>query len=176
LIFGGCRNCLVSRNRFRHSKNPAGGAFAELMLNAWPHTTSGRYDGAVVADNDIDCGPLKNCGFGLMIGGTPWYSKPTDSRVAGGTVTRNTIRNAMLGLNVDSLAGPMTITDNQVLSSGGRFEGTCGMRDLPAINVAPESRRFIDTGAIARSAAAAPSSTEFAGCIFNHPANAAARK
>jgi hypothetical protein len=173
LIFGGCRNCLVSRNRFRHSKNPAGGAFAELMLQAWPRQTSGRYDGTVVSDNDIDCGPSKLCGFGLMIGGAPWYSVPT----AGGTVTHNTVRNAMLGLNVDNLTGPMTITDNQVVNSGGRFEGTCGTRNLPAVNIAPPSRRFIGAPAIAGSpVAAAPPGEEFAGCIFNHPVNAAVRR
>lgn len=173
LIFGGCRNCLVSHNRFRHSKNPAGGSFAELMLQAWPHSTSGRYDGTVVSYNDIDCGPLKLCGFGLMIGGAPWYSVPT----AGGTVTHNTIRNAMLGLNVDNLTGPMTITDNQVVNSGGRFESTCGTRNAPAVNVAPPSRRFIGAAAVAGNAfAATASGEEFVGCILNHKMNAAQRK
>ncbi|WP_159101736.1 right-handed parallel beta-helix repeat-containing protein [Asaia platycodi] len=56
LIFGGCTDCIVANNIFRHSGLSAGGSYAELMVQAWPKATSGRYDGTKVVGNDIDCG------------------------------------------------------------------------------------------------------------------------
>jgi hypothetical protein len=164
LIFGGCHNCTVAHNTLRHTGVAAGGSFADLMLFEWPHVTSGQYQGTTVSDNTIDCGPKKSCGFGLMIGPDPWIH----AFVAGGTVSGNTIRRAMLGLNVDNLSGPMAITGNRVVNSGGRFLGACGMRDAPAVNISPASRKFVDVGTIERDAGMASAGEEFAGCILNY--------
>lgn len=138
LILGGCRSCRIVGNRFRHSGTFSGGAFAELMIHAWP-STSGDYPGTVVERNDVDCGPRRRCGYGIMVGSGPWYDRP----VSGARVTGNRIANARIALNIDSLDGRSQISGNLVASSGGRFRSDCGVRDWPAVNVAPGSARFV---------------------------------
>ena len=163
LIFGGCTDCSVTGNRFRHSIGEAGGSFAELMIHAWPAgATSGRYDGTVVSNNDIDCGPRHRCGFGIMIGARPWYQAPT----SGGTLTGNHVRNAMLGINVDGLSGPVQIGSNQVVSAPGSYRASCGAKSVTAgINLAPSSRGFVSNAQVAQSASA----ESYADCLLNYP-------
>ncbi|WP_197276977.1 right-handed parallel beta-helix repeat-containing protein [Sphingomonas profundi] len=154
LILGGCRQCRVTGNRFRHGGSFKGASFAELMIHAWP-TTSGRYDGTVVSGNDVDCGPARRCGYGIMIGASPWYKAPT----SGGEVSGNRVANARLGINVDGLTGPMTIRDNRIVTSGGTYDSACGRKAWPALNIAPSSRAFargISGGGI-----------ETSGCLLN---------
>jgi hypothetical protein len=138
LILGGCRMCTIRGNRFRHRPASAGGSFAELMLHSWPNT-SGRYDGSITTGNNIDCGPEQRCGYGMQLGANPWYSGHT----SGGKVVGNSIRDAMVGLNIDGLTGAMIVGGNRVASSGGRFPSTCGVRDWPASNIAPASLAFV---------------------------------
>jgi len=138
LVLGGCRNCRIERNRFDHSGTFTGAAFAELMLHSWPNT-SGNFSGTVVTGNQIDCGRLRRCGYGIMIGSAPWYA----GRTAGGAVTGNVVSNALVGINIDTLTGPMEIRGNKVRTSGGRHRSDCGVRDWPAVNVGPQSKRFV---------------------------------
>lgn len=134
LILGGCVGCRIEDNRFRHTGPAAKASFAELMLQSWPNT-SGDFGGTVVRRNDIDCGPDRRCGFGIMIGSAPWY----EGRAQGGSVTGNSVRNARIGINIDALSGPIEIRANQVQMSGGRYQSDCGLRDWPAVNVGPTS-------------------------------------
>lgn len=159
LIFGGCAACSVTGNRFRHGKAAAGGAFAELMIHAWPdNATTGRFDGSRFAGNDIDCGPVPRCGFGIMIGAAPWYDAPT----RGGEVTGNRVRGAMLGINIDGLTGPMTIAGNDIEAKPGRYPSGCGPREVATgVNIAPASRQHV-VGAPARASA-----VSWRGCILN---------
>jgi hypothetical protein len=138
LIFGGCRDCRIEGNEFRHSDAFSSGSFAELMLQSWPGT-SGDFRGTLVEHNRIDCGPRRRCGYGIMIGSAPWYQ----GRASGGTVAQNRIEDAMIAINIDSLSGPATVRDNQVRSSGGRFDSDCGYRDWPQVNVSPASRSLV---------------------------------
>lgn len=166
LIFGGCQQCTIRQNRFRHTGASAGGSFAELMLHAWPNgATSGDFTGSIVAANDIDCSSNKRCGFGLMIGPSPWYQGPT----FGGTVKDNRIANAMIGLNVNDLTGIMQIQGNHILSSGGQFMSTCGPRSTPAINISPASRHYVDPMAVSDEHSDSVGNDSFAGCLLNHP-------
>lgn len=141
LIFGGCTDCIVTNNRFDHSASAEGGSFAELMLHAWPKATSGDFTGTRVTGNYINCGPRQRCGFGIMIGASPWYDAPT----FGGTVSGNTVRGAMLALNVDKLTGPMTIENNDLNRSSGTYPSMCGARHIDGIraNISPASRAFM---------------------------------
>ncbi len=138
LIFGGCRSCRIENNRFRHSSSFSSGSFAELMLQAWPKT-SGDYSNTIVRGNSIDCGPARRCGYGLMVGSAPWRS----GRMSGGRIEDNSVANAMVGLNVDSLTGPVELRDNIIRNSGGRFASNCGMGRWPGANVAPASRSLV---------------------------------
>ena len=138
LIFGGCRDCTVTGNVFRHGGSFAGSSFAELMIHSWPHT-SGAYDGSVFSNNDVDCGAAIRCGFGILVGANPWYP----GKASGGTVKDNRVKRAMIGLNVDGLTGPVTFGANAVSGSGGRFGSGCGTRTWPAVNIAPASRGFV---------------------------------
>ena len=140
LIFGGCTGCTVSGNTFRHSGAAAGGSFAELMIQAWPHATSGRYDGSTFSRNDIDCGAAKRCGFGILVGSNPWYDAP----VSGGTITGNRIANAMLGLDVEDLDGPVTFGPNHVAGVVGRYPASCGPTTIAnPVNVSAPARSFV---------------------------------
>ena len=138
LILGGCRECRVESNRFRHSASFSSASFAELMLQAWP-STSGNYAGTIVRGNSIDCGERRRCGYGIMLGSAPWYKGVTSAA----TVEENDISNAMMAINVDGLSGPVQIRNNRVRNSGGRFASDCGLRDWPAVNIAPSSRRYV---------------------------------
>lgn len=134
LVFGGCRHCVVKGNTFRHSAAFEHASFAELMLHAWPNT-SGDFTASITSLNNIDCNKARRCGFGIMIGGEPWYP----SRASGGTVSKNRITNTLLALNVDRLTGPMTITDNVISRSGGIANSDCGRISWPAANISPSS-------------------------------------
>lgn len=166
LILGGCVGCTITDNRFDHGGTAAGGSFAELMLQAWPNATSGDFTGTSTADNRIDCGARRRCGFGLMIGSAPWYAAPA----FGGTVTRNRVRGAMLALNVDSLTGAMTIADNDLAHAGGTWPSACGPQRTAraAANVSPASRAFLAPASIPAGATARRY------CILNHPGPAPA--
>jgi hypothetical protein len=160
LIFGGCRDCKIENNRFRHSGAFSSGSFAELMLQAWPNT-SGDYRGTLVRANSIDCGAHRRCGYGMMIGSAPWYP----GRMSGGVIAGNEVSNAMIGINIDALSGPVDMHDNVVRSSGGRFPSDCGVKDWPALNVAPTSRRYLR----GEPAQAEEASVNTAGCLLNRP-------
>lgn len=157
LILGGCRKCSIRGNQFTHSRDKRGASLAELMVQAWPHT-SGRYDGTAVQNNTIDCGPAKLCGFGLMIGSAPWYKAPA----AGGTITNNTISNARVGINIDGATGMIDVRDNTVTNSGGQFDSRCGVINWPAVNVAPDSKQFI----VDQKSVPATQGVNSAGCLI----------
>lgn len=137
LVFGGCRNCVVTSNTFSHSGTALGSAFAELMLHSWP-STSGDFKGTKVTSNRIDCGSKRACGFGIQIGAEPWY----EGRAFGGSVSANLVTNARIGMNVDGLTGPMDLAGNTISNAGGTFNSDCGRRAWSAINVAQNSKRF----------------------------------
>ena len=130
LILGGCRRCRIENNEFRHGGAFERASFAELMLQAFPSTT-GDYTGTVVTGNRIDCGPARRCGYGLMIGANPWKAGENPrypGAMFGGTITGNSIANALIGINIDSPTGPVEIHGNQVRASGGTHGSDCGLR------------------------------------------------
>lgn len=160
LILGGCRDCQISGNSFRHSGDAAGGSFAEMMIQAWPGHTSGRYEGSQFVRNDIDCGVARRCGFGILIGSSPWYDAP----VSGGLIARNRVANAMLDLDVDGLAGPVTLAANDLSGGPGSFPASCGQVALTAtINVAPADGDKVR----GLAAGASRSARSLRGCILN---------
>ncbi len=145
LILGGCRRCRIENNRFRHSGAFSRASFAELMLQAFP-STSGDYTGTIVTGNQIDCGRSRLCGYGIMIGAAPWKAGENPrypGAMFGGTITANSVSNALIGINIDSPTGPVRIYGNQVQASGGRFKSDCGEKDWPAVNVAPGAIAFV---------------------------------
>lgn len=159
LILGGCRDCIIRRNVFRHSVSFTHASFAELMLHAWPNS-SGNFSGSITSKNNIDCGAARRCGYGIMIGGEPWYP----ARTSGGMVSDNRIASALVALNVDRLTGPMTIVRNSVSQSGGPADSDCGHRIWSAINISPRSVP------LARTDAKQFSSMDTAKCILlRHP-------
>lgn len=156
LILGGCLRCEVSKNIFRHGRKFESSSFAELMIHAWSNT-SGNFYGSGFFKNTINCGTSKRCGYGIMIGGQPWY----DTKARGGKVTGNNVDNAMVGLNVDSIDGEMIISGNQIKRSGGYFSSDCGEKQWPAINISKESEKYV--GDLAKYAG----SIDTRGCIIN---------
>ena len=165
LILGGCRRCRIEDNEFRHSGAFERASFAALMLQAFPSTT-GDYSGAIVTGNRIDCGPARRCGFGIMVGANPWKAGENPrypGAMFGGTITGNSIANALIGINIDSPTGPVEIHGNQVRSSGGTHGSDCGPRNWPAVNIAPGAVRWVK-GDPSNLAEGSASTT---GCIIN---------
>lgn len=140
IILGGCRGCIVRRNLVTHGDSQTGSSFAAFMLTVWPPpsvpSSTGDFTGADIADNRIDCGPGKRCGFGLDIGTDAWVP---DGPLAGGAVHDNVIRNAQQGLNVAHTTGVVRLYDNVVEACGGVFVTACGPRTLGAYNISPTS-------------------------------------
>lgn len=169
LIFGGCRNCRIVGNVFRHRGAFSGASFAELMLNTFAGT-SGNFAGTIVSGNRIDCGASKRCGYGIMLGAAPWQGRGDSSRpggMSGGIIARNMIRNALIAINVDSPTGPVQISANQVESSGGVRGSDCGRRTWPAVNVAPQAVRFVK----GNPSAGAEGHVSTAGCLIDRTPN-----
>lgn len=102
------------------------------MLQGWPKATSCDYTDTRVTGNRIDCGAERRCGFGIMIGSTPWYDAPA----FGGSVTGNVVRGALLALNVDKLTRSMVIERNNLNSSSGTYPTMCGPRSLQGVSFA----------------------------------------
>ncbi|MCM2322683.1 MAG: hypothetical protein NDJ90_05435 [Oligoflexia bacterium] len=135
LIFGGCQNCRIQRNRITHSEDYASSSFAAFHLQSWPGGTSGNYTGSDVSGNEVDCGPRRRCGFGLFLGGDPWYS----AKVYGGSVHGNRVRNAQQGVIVDRTTGSVEFYDNFSENSGGGTRASCGFRATSDYSISPES-------------------------------------
>lgn len=112
LIFGGCQNCLVQNNQIIHSNNFASSSYIGLLLYSWM-AGRGDYTGSDFSNNNIDCGELKRCGFGLGIGTDSWWT----GFVFGGSVHDNVIKNAEQGLNIDD-AHDMSVYNNLVQNNG----------------------------------------------------------
>jgi len=139
LIFGGCQNCKIQNNQITHTEDPNKGAFAAIMIHAWP-TTSGNFTGTVVSGNSVDCGSGKECGMGLTVGADGWYVTET----FGGEIYNNTIKNAQQGINIDSKAHDMAIYNNSVSGTAERTLATCGYRQTTDYNMHPSAKN-IDT-------------------------------
>lgn len=108
MVLGGCRGCLVARNSYSHTQDINGSSFAEMMIHAWVGG-SGDYSDSIFKNNDIDCGSSRLCGYGIVIGGDPWY---LGTKAFNGVVTENRIQRAMIGLSVDEVTGLFQITNN----------------------------------------------------------------
>jgi hypothetical protein len=128
LVLGGCVDCRVQDNSFTHSSDYSGSSFGVVHLSAWPdkatgeNLTSGDFSGTDISGNTIDCGPDKNCGFGLKIGGEPWYSV----EVCCGHVHHNSIRNAQQGLYISSDVHHFNVSGNDVQETADTTMTCCG--------------------------------------------------
>lgn len=139
-ILGGCQGCFIHDNTITHSPDFDGGAFAALMLHAWPGgATSGDYTGSDTSGNVIDCGSDRRCGFGLYIGPDAWY----DADTFGGTVHHNTITRAEQGLLIDD-AHHMEVYNNHVTDPAASTVASCGVRATTAYSMG-DSSVAIDT-------------------------------
>ncbi|MCM2277505.1 MAG: DUF4214 domain-containing protein [Oligoflexia bacterium] len=134
-IFGGCQNCRIQRNAIFHSDDFASASFVALHLQSWPGGTSGNFTGSDISQNTVDCGPKRRCGFGLFVGGDPWYA----STVYGGSVHDNQVVNAQQGVVVDKTTGSVEFYDNFSRNAGGGTKASCGFRSTSDYSISPES-------------------------------------
>jgi len=137
-IIGGCENCVVQSNRVQHSDSFTNSSFAGMMLFNFVGDGQGNFTGSDISGNTIDCGAQKRCGFGLYIGADAWSTAP-ELVIFGGSVHNNTVRNAQQGFAVDRTVGTMEIYDNVVENSGGRFNTSCGMKNMTAYSIDSQS-------------------------------------
>lgn len=128
LVFGGCQRCIIQQNHIIHSGFVDRGSFAAFIIHSWPNPggTSGNYYGSDISQNRIECGSGASerlCGFGLLIGGDPWYLVDT----YGGFIHDNYISNAQQGVLIDD-AHDLVIYNNRVVNNGNSSHTSCGVR------------------------------------------------
>ncbi len=144
LIFGGGKNSIIQYNYIKHTNNFAGSTFAGLMIHQWPGGTSyqggttGDYTGSDFSYNIIDCGIGKRCGFGIMVGGDPWYYSECYSV----NLHDNIVKNTQQGINIDHCTN-MQYSNNKILNSGGVFYSKYGITGANELNIAPGSSVII---------------------------------
>lgn len=143
MVFGGCKNCEISNNIFRHSNDREGASFGELMIHAWPGQ-EGDYTFSSIEGNDIDCGAGRLCGYGLLVGGDSWYM---GTKAKFGNILKNKIKRAMIGLSVDEITGAFHIKDNQITDI---LDGEFYCQNNPSrtartaiLNVSPQSKPLL---------------------------------
>lgn len=133
LVIGGCPNCTIKSNRIIHSNSFSTSSFAGIMIQAWPNGgTSGNYTNSDISKNYINCSTNQRCGFGLYVGSSAWYNADT----YGGNVHDNKIVGAQQGFAVDKVRN-FSIANNQVLSSQGTFQTSCGPKYFSAFVITP---------------------------------------
>ena len=127
LITGGIVSSRVAFNSITHDGSYASSAYTALMIQAFT-STDGNHAGTVFENNYIDCGPGMGCGFGILVGSTPWYFvKP----VYGGFVRNNAVVNAQGGIAVMDDVVLTQIGDNDVSASGNVTCNTEGNMRVP---------------------------------------------
>jgi hypothetical protein len=140
LIFGGCQSCIIQDNFIWHTTAFSGGAFAALMIHAWPSgATSGNFTGSHTFGNVIDCGASRRCGFGLYLGPDAWYYADT----YGGTVFHNVVDRAEQGVLIDDVRD-MAVYDNRATNPASSTSASCGARATAAYSMGTGSTN-IDT-------------------------------
>ncbi len=125
LIFWGCQNCQITDNVIYHSKDMYKSSFAALHLGVAVdlpsspdfQAESGDYSGTVVARNQVDCGPNKACGYGLLVG--VFFNHRVDAvrAVSGAKVYDNTVTNSQQGISIHH-AQDIYFANNKVSKSG----------------------------------------------------------
>ncbi|MFN3201604.1 MAG: hypothetical protein ACE366_24590 [Bradymonadia bacterium] len=142
LIVAECTDCVFHHNRITHTRRWSYRSFAALMLHSWGG--SGDFTGSRFEHNQIDCGPMKACLFGMQLGSKPWTR---NARVyQGGRFHKNLVRRAKVGVNVGVMR-KVTFTGNRIERSGGDENAKrCGPRRFPTFVVHPESRVRIRSG------------------------------
>ncbi|MBK9038501.1 MAG: right-handed parallel beta-helix repeat-containing protein [Bdellovibrionales bacterium] len=140
LIFGGCTNCNISGNTVKHSASFASSTFAAMMFHAWPGGP-GDYTGSTITGNKVDCANFR-CGFGFMIGASPWYQATTK----GGLYFDNQITGAQVGILINDATDvnvPIQIGPNNVSNCGGNFLSSAGPVTAAALVISPGSIRNV---------------------------------
>ena len=132
LILGGGRNAYVANNSI---SQPGQVVFGGLMLDNFNGSAHGDFTGAIVTQNTIDCGAVRNCHFGINLGPHPWY---LSTNILGGSVYGNTVTNARQGINVDgagTAASPLVLYGNSVTGSPASANFLCGARATSNLNI-----------------------------------------
>ena len=174
LIFGGCRHCTIRNNTVTHTADPAGGAFAAIMIHKWP-TTSGCYEEVDVSGNAVDCGPLRACGSGLYIASEGWYPETPYGTLVDGTtsglITGNTVVNAMNALYI--AARGLAIYGNGFLNAHGMSIPNSCHRSIVSVTpivVSPTTAScHFNFENIDPVMSVHYSSASWAGCVPNYP-------
>ncbi|MEK7628335.1 MAG: DUF4214 domain-containing protein [Patescibacteria group bacterium] len=117
LILGDAPRAVIENNVIKNTYNFAFGAF---MLDNYNGTQAGRFDGAIIRNNNIDCG-YAMCGIGINVGGKLWYPAPL---ISGGTITNNTVTGAKQGILINGASG-VTVINNQIVATGTYVKNNC---------------------------------------------------
>jgi hypothetical protein len=135
-ICGGAENAVFTGNRVAHVLQAS---FAGIMWDNFNGGTPGKFVGASLAANVVDCG-AQLCDFGIELGPHPWYPS---ANIEGGKVTGNTVTGAKIQINAEgagTAASPVTVSGNALGPSPATAVYGCGQsRKATAFNVSPDS-------------------------------------
>ncbi len=144
VIIANAKNANIHFNKIIH-ESTANAAWGGLGFDNFNSNSINDFTGADISYNTIDCN--YRCGFGLLLGGHPWYSSAPFN--LGGYVHHNSITRARQGVNIDGFGTtekPLRYENNIITNSGG-YDTGCGWNS-GKLNVAPDSLVILGTNDI----------------------------
>ena len=112
VVWGGCAGCTISGNRVVHTVPNTRGSFAGFMIHAFALSSPGDYEGAIIKDNVVDCGPGRTCGAAFLFGSRGWYvANPTKGFKFYNNIATNAQTGFMIGSDVEGVFGDNYASD-----------------------------------------------------------------
>ena len=126
LILWGCLNCQIQNNKILHTGGLESSSFGAFNIGIGPllkdqgvMPDTGAFTGTDISGNTIDCGPLKSCGVGLLVGVFENFKGAilSTSVVSGANIHDNSVANAQQGIDLEQVSG-INFANNAVTGSG----------------------------------------------------------
>lgn len=112
VVWGGCAGCTISGNKVVHTVKHTRGSFAGFMIHAFATSSTGNYEGAIIKDNVVDCGPGRTCGAAFLFGSRGWYvANPTKGFKFYNNIATNAQTGFMIGSDVEGVFGDNYASD-----------------------------------------------------------------
>jgi hypothetical protein len=131
VVWGGCAGCTISGNRVVHTVPNTRGSFAGFMIHAFALSSPGDYEGAIIKNNVVDCGPGRTCGAAFLFGSRGWYvANPTKGFKFYNNIATNAQTGFMIGTDVEGVFG-----DNYASATTGNVKCPANNGAISAIEM-----------------------------------------
>jgi len=146
VVWGGCAGCTISGNRVVHTVEKTRGSFAGFMIHAFAKSSTGNYEGAIIKDNVVDCGPGRTCGAAFLFGSRGWYdANPTKGFVFYNNIATNAQTGFMIGSDVEGVFGDnyaSKTTGGVKCPANNGAKSTIVMRQMYAYEIIAEATKI----------------------------------